>query len=73
MSHPSQSSQQENPAAAGVKKTFEKSCQGIGLILTIDVNVQHFMQEANTTASLAHPHIVRLLNFDIQHGAGLAS
>ncbi len=33
-----------------------------------DVNAQHFMQEANTTASLAHPHIVRLLDFDIQQG-----
>ena len=38
----------------------------IKLLHMSDVNVQHFMQEANTTASLAHPHIVRLLDFDIQ-------
>src|SRR5579872_6913880 len=38
----------------------------VKLLHMSDVNVQHFMQEANTTASLAHPHIVRLLDFDIQ-------
>ncbi len=38
----------------------------VKLLHMSDVNVQHFMHEANTTASLAHPHIVRLLDFDIQ-------
>jgi eukaryotic-like serine/threonine-protein kinase len=33
-----------------------------------DVNVQNFQQEAETTERLVHPHIVRLLDFDIQGG-----
>ena len=32
------------------------------------VDVQQFPYEANTTAALVHPHIVRLLDFDIQQG-----
>lgn len=31
-----------------------------------DINVDAFRREANTTATLVHPHIVRLLDFDIQ-------
>jgi serine/threonine protein kinase len=33
-----------------------------------NVDVQKFREEANTTASLVHPHIVRLLDFDIEQG-----
>ncbi len=33
-----------------------------------DVNAQEFQQEAETTARLVHPTIVRLLDFDIQEG-----
>ena len=33
-----------------------------------DVNEQQFQQEAETTARLVHPNIVRLLDFDIQQG-----
>jgi serine/threonine protein kinase len=33
-----------------------------------DVNEQQFQQEAETTARLVHPHIVRLLDFDVQQG-----
>lgn len=32
------------------------------------VDAKKFQQEAETTASLRHPHIVRLLDFDIQQG-----
>ncbi len=32
------------------------------------VNVQEFRNEADTTAKLLHPHIIRLLDFDVQNG-----
>jgi serine/threonine protein kinase len=33
-----------------------------------DINVPQFQQEAETTEQLKHPHIVRLLDFDVQDG-----
>ena len=33
-----------------------------------DVDEQQFQQEAETTERLIHPNIVRLLDFDVQHG-----
>ena len=33
-----------------------------------DVEAKHFQQEAETIARLAHPAIVRVLDFDVQEG-----
>ncbi len=33
-----------------------------------DVEAQHFQQEAETIATLAHPGIIRVLDFDVQEG-----
>src|SRR5215471_15258557 len=33
-----------------------------------DVEVEHFQQEAETIASLAHPSIIRVLDFDVKDG-----
>lgn len=38
----------------------------IKILHLTDINVDAFRREANTTATLVHPHIVRLLDFDIQ-------
>jgi len=38
----------------------------IKILHLTEVDSDTFRQEANTTATLAHPHIVRLLDFDIQ-------
>jgi WD40 repeat protein len=40
----------------------------IKILHLVDVNSQKFQQEAETTAALVHPHIVRLFDFDIQQG-----
>jgi serine/threonine protein kinase len=36
------------------------------------VNTQQFRQEAETIAALKHPHIVRLLDFDIEQKTGIS-
>jgi eukaryotic-like serine/threonine-protein kinase len=40
----------------------------IKILHLFDVDAQQFQQEAETTEQLRHPHIVRLLDFDIQEG-----
>jgi serine/threonine protein kinase len=40
----------------------------IKVLYLAQVNTQQFRQEAETIAALKHPHIVRLLDFDIQQG-----
>jgi len=40
-------------------------------ILQIDLNdqdVERFVKEARTLASLTHPHIIRVLDFAVEHG-----
>ncbi len=39
----------------------------IKILHLINVDIEKFQQEAETTASLVHPHIVRLFDFDVQH------
>ncbi len=41
----------------------------IKILHLFGVDVQAFQQEAETTASLDHPHIVRLLDFDLHQGS----
>ncbi len=38
----------------------------IKILHLLDVDVQKFQQEAETTATLVHPHIVRLFDFDLR-------
>ena len=40
----------------------------VKVLYLTQVNTQQFRQEAETIAVLKHPHIVRLLDFDIQQG-----
>jgi eukaryotic-like serine/threonine-protein kinase len=40
----------------------------IKILHLFDVNTQQFQQEAETTATLEHPHIVRLFDFDLRDG-----
>ena len=40
----------------------------IKILHLTDVDESQFQQEAERTASLRHPHIVRVYDFDIQHG-----
>ena len=41
----------------------------IKILHLFNVDTQAFQQEAETTASLDHPHIVRLLDFDLHQGS----
>ena len=38
----------------------------IKILHLIDVDARKFQEEAETTEKLVHPHIVRLLDFDIE-------
>lgn len=40
----------------------------VKILHLFDVNTQHFQQEAETTAVLVHPHIVRLFDFSLHEG-----
>src|SRR2546428_6484143 len=40
----------------------------VKLLHLIDVDARKFQEEAETTEKLVHPHIVRLLDFDIEEG-----
>lgn len=40
----------------------------IKILRLFDVNTEQFQREAETTASLEHPHIVRLFDFDLREG-----
>ena len=40
----------------------------IKILHLFDVDIQQFHQEAETTERLMHPHIVRLMDFDVQEG-----
>src|SRR5947209_4497559 len=40
----------------------------IKILHLLDVDVRRFQEEAETTEQLVHPHIVRLLDFDIEEG-----
>ena len=40
----------------------------IKILHLFDVNTEQFQREAETTASLEHPHIVRLFDFDLREG-----
>lgn len=40
----------------------------IKILHLFDVNAQKFQQEAETTAALEHPHIVRLFDFHLEQG-----
>jgi serine/threonine protein kinase len=40
----------------------------IKILHLFDVDIKKFQQEAETTEQLVHPHIVRLLDFDIERG-----
>jgi len=40
----------------------------VKILHLFDVNTQNFQQEAETTAALVHPHIVRLFDFDLHQG-----
>ena len=41
----------------------------VKILHLFSVDVQAFQKEAETTASLDHPHIVRLLDFDLHQGS----
>src|SRR6266516_4407863 len=40
----------------------------IKILHLLDVDAHKFQEEAETTEKLVHPHIVRLLDFDIEQG-----
>ena len=40
----------------------------IKILHLIDIDARKFQEEAETTEQLVHPHIVRLLDFDIEQG-----
>jgi eukaryotic-like serine/threonine-protein kinase len=40
----------------------------IKILHLLDVDARKFQEEAETTEKLVHPHIVRLLDFDIEEG-----
>src|SRR5438874_1488933 len=40
----------------------------IKILHLVDVDARKFQEEAETTEKLVHPHIVRLLDFDIEQG-----
>ena len=49
---------------------IERQRAAIKVLHLAGVDPQKFQQEAETIAALKHPHIVRLLDFDIQPGTG---